>query len=513
MKSLLKAIKQHPLRSLLLFCIVVVASYFRLWELPQTVHFMGDQGRDALVVSRIFTDADLVFVGPVTSIGNMYLGPFYYYFMLPFLWLTYPSPLGPVYAVALVNIATIFLLYFWGRMLVGERGGLIAAGLMAFSTMSIALSRFSWNPNIVPFFSLAMVVATYQAWKKDPRYWSVVAVCFGILLQLHYVTLLAAAAAGVIWFWQLLSLKKDPARHKVLIKATIIGLGIWLLMLTPLFLFDMKHNWLNAHALGKIIFKEESFIRNDTTLIKTIKVDALNIVQRTKYIILDSSVVESKGFSPFIIVILLVIFLWQFRLSFKKKKLPRGPLVIGVYLTIGILGLSFYQHDVYDHYIAYLFPVVFLFLGFCLDKLFSLPKIGWLIVATILGWYGYANLKHLVFKSSGPSQTGLRLTASSIHQRVTPNEPYAIVLLSESKDLYGMNYRYFLSTDQSKRPVDPEHNNQADKLFIINEEQKTDTPQDLPIYEIVMFANKTPVEVYRLPQGISVTVLSKAGQP
>src|SRR5690606_24275698 len=86
----------------LMIAIVVVGAGLRLYNLPHTAQFLGDQGRDALIVSRIFKEGDLVFIGPVTSVGNMYLGPLYYYFMLPFLWLSYPSPLGPAYGVAIL---------------------------------------------------------------------------------------------------------------------------------------------------------------------------------------------------------------------------------------------------------------------------------------------------------------------------------------------------------------------------------------------------------------------------
>jgi hypothetical protein len=93
---------------------------------------------------------------------------------------------------------------------------------------------------------------------------------------------------------------------------------------------------------------------------------------------------------------------------------------------------------------------------------------------------------------------------------VTDGEPYSIVLLSESGDLYGMNYQYFLSTNKNKRPLAPERHHEADKLFIINEDKKSNTPQDLPIYEIVVFENKNPSEVYTLDDGMQITVLSKS---
>ena len=80
--------KQVTLERLFLLLILAVAIFLRFYNLKNTMMFQGDQGRDAMVVANIFKNLDPVFIGPVTSIGNMYLGPFYYYFMLPFLFLS-----------------------------------------------------------------------------------------------------------------------------------------------------------------------------------------------------------------------------------------------------------------------------------------------------------------------------------------------------------------------------------------------------------------------------------------
>ena len=62
--------------------VLVVASFFRLYRINETLMFLGDQGRDAIVAKRMLIDHDLTLIGPVTSVGNMYLGPFYYYFII-----------------------------------------------------------------------------------------------------------------------------------------------------------------------------------------------------------------------------------------------------------------------------------------------------------------------------------------------------------------------------------------------------------------------------------------------
>lgn len=82
--QLKKTFFKNPIANTILLVLIIAGSWLRLYRLSSTIMFQGDQGRDALIVAKMFKDFDLAFVGPVTSIGNMYLGPFYYYFMLPF---------------------------------------------------------------------------------------------------------------------------------------------------------------------------------------------------------------------------------------------------------------------------------------------------------------------------------------------------------------------------------------------------------------------------------------------
>jgi hypothetical protein len=50
---------------------------------------------------------------------------------------------------------------------------------------------------------------------------------------------------------------------------------------------------------------------------------------------------------------------------------------------------------------------------------------------------------------------------------------------------------------------------ETEKLFIIDEVQDGSRVVDSPIYEIVIFENKKPLETYKLENGPEITVLSR----
>src|SRR3990172_3363735 len=104
-------ILKNKLEALLLCLILILGAFFRLYRISEYMTFLGDEGRDAIVVRRLLVDFDPILVGPGTSIGNMYLGPLYYYMMAPALLLANFSPVGPAIMIALLGIATIFFVW------------------------------------------------------------------------------------------------------------------------------------------------------------------------------------------------------------------------------------------------------------------------------------------------------------------------------------------------------------------------------------------------------------------
>ena len=77
-----KAIFRWELIAIL--AILAVAAFVRLYRIDQYMTFLGDEGRDAVAMRDIVLLKHVPLIGPGTSIGNMYLGPWYYYLTAPF---------------------------------------------------------------------------------------------------------------------------------------------------------------------------------------------------------------------------------------------------------------------------------------------------------------------------------------------------------------------------------------------------------------------------------------------
>jgi hypothetical protein len=190
----------------------------------------------------------------------------------------------------------------------------------------------------------------------------------------------------------------------------------------------------------------------------------------------------------------------------QRHTLPTGILVLLAYLTTGIFGTAVYEHTLFIHYALYLFPVVFLLAGWLsfegIKRWYAAP-----VVIVMTGLFIWHNSQNMPLQTAGWTLDDIARTADSIAQRTEPDQPYNIVLLSGTGDIDAQNYRYFLTTTDNP-PVRDDQRGEVEQLFIINEDRKLDRVVDSPVYEIVVFPNKEPVEVYTVPEGPEITVLS-----
>src|SRR3989344_1341171 len=115
LKIMIKFLRKYYLSLIFILFVIMPAAYMRLYRISEYLTFLGDEGRDVLVVKRMLIDGKFTLLGPITSVGSIYMGPVYYYLMAPFLYLWNFDPTGPTVLVALLSLATVFLIYLIGE--------------------------------------------------------------------------------------------------------------------------------------------------------------------------------------------------------------------------------------------------------------------------------------------------------------------------------------------------------------------------------------------------------------
>jgi 4-amino-4-deoxy-L-arabinose transferase-like glycosyltransferase len=169
---------------------LLIAIFLRFYKIGPFTVFLSDQGRDAIIVKRIITFEHLPAIGPPTSIGHIFLGPFYYYLIAPFLWISRLNPAGMAIGVALLSIIGLIACYVLIRRDYKKTAADLFLILATFSFINIDYSRFSWNPNPLPYFSfITLYLAVLSFQKKNLIVSFLFGSLFALSIQLHYLAI------------------------------------------------------------------------------------------------------------------------------------------------------------------------------------------------------------------------------------------------------------------------------------------------------------------------------------
>ncbi len=459
-------------RNYLLITILVLAAFLRLWRLPAYTEFLGDQGRDLIIVRRFLTRGDLMFIGPRTSVGNMYLGPWYYYLIAPALFLAHFSPLGPAYLLALLGVTTVYLIFYFTCFWFDKKTAWLAALLAATSPVMVYYSLFSWNPNVMPLLSLLAVWLTWRLWaRKEIKQLPWLALVLALAINSHYLGLLLFPLVGVFWFWTGWRSRREQ-RGRQFLGYSFLAVLIFAFFLLPLFLFDLKHQFVNFHAFERFFTQRQTTVnlkiyKGLGQLVKVINQFFANLLLKK-----DNFSISSGGY---LLAGLLLWGLWQDR----KKTI--GWFLLS-WLIVGFLGLGNYKQHLYAHYYGFLYPLAIILLARALKhlKILAYPLIFYFLFLMLSHWHGW---QPPVFQLKRAQRV-----ATAICQRVGMvkggKENYNIVNLAAYNDFRAMAYRYFLLKDCSHPPLGIAHYAPGNLFVIWEDPEKYPDPVNTDIWEI-----------------------------
>lgn len=483
--------------TIILLILVLLAGFLRLYRFEDFMEFLGDQGRDARIAKQILVDRDFTLLGPPTSVGNMYLGPLYYYLMVPFLALTYPSPTGPAYAIAVLGILTVLGMYLLGRRMVGEWPALFAAVAYATAPQVVKLSRFSWQPNIAPFFGLLLLWSLWKGMRGDTWHWFWALIWIAILIQAHYVALLAGLScviAGLYWLYK--------SRWKGLIASIVpITFGILVLIMSffPLVLFDLRHNGQISRGFEEFFTQRaEREVRPFAETAALIWRDSHGVSMRTTVELLGASK-ELRSMNTWLTIAFLVGGIVAI-VRTKQAEHREGSILIFGSVLSAIVGLSIYRDQVFEHYFAYLFPAVFLLFGIVVWQVvrFSkLTRILGLLAVFGLSMYHISVMPYWGGRANGIAE--IRALSGKILEVLPSCERCNIAGLNQEREYRAYKHRFVL--EASGLELQDEYSYGGLKELIVVVENGED-PLQSPIYEIQEFVRESkgkPVEIARIP--------------
>lgn len=237
--------------NLLIFSILLVAFFIRVYRTGDLLGFYYDQGRDAKVIWDLWHAGKTFLIGPVTGLPGIFLGPLYYYLIAPFYLIGAGNPVYPSVFLSFLVTVSLFVLYKAGEEIGGKETGLITLLIGSFSNYLVFSSRWLSNPtpvylsSILLFYSFIKIVKS----KKTTSWWYVSFLMAGVSFQFES----ASAAFYMPVFFTFLVWQ----RSKIDRKRFLISSGLFLSTFLPQLIFNFRHGNILLNNIKEEVLKKD----------------------------------------------------------------------------------------------------------------------------------------------------------------------------------------------------------------------------------------------------------------
>lgn len=345
---LIKEISNHKTTYLFLSLILLIGFFVRVYRAGDLMGFYYDQGRDALVIWKLWNEGRPFLIGPITGLAGIFLGPFYYYLIAPFYLIGGGNPVYPAVFLAFLTICGVFMLYYLGWKFQDRTTGIIAAIIGSFSYYLILAGRWLSNPTPIMLTSMLFLYSLWKIVKTKNKYWWVIAsLLIGISLQLE--------SASAVFYLPVLVVLAVWQRKRIPGLKTILYSGmVFFVTLVPQILFNFRHENLIFNNFVRIIFEEKSF-RHDFWEVLDVR---LNYFWQVFY---SKIFMERKDLTLYFSVASVTALLSKIK---SKEEFHPVKLLL-IFITVPMIGYILFQGNfgnIYDYYMTgYYFPLVLLF--------------------------------------------------------------------------------------------------------------------------------------------------------
>ncbi|MEK7166086.1 MAG: glycosyltransferase family 39 protein, partial [Patescibacteria group bacterium] len=357
-------------------------------------------------------------------------------------------------------LATMMRIWGLARELISTRVAIIATFFYAISPLVIVHSHSSWNPNVLPFWSLLIIYGLLKVVVKHDYKWiCVVGASLGIALQLHYVALvfipIVVATLGLIR-WKL------PWKYWL----GVVGSGI--ITYSPFILFELRHQFINSLTVWQFVTRGGD-AKTFGLLYVTNKIWDLVVRLFWRLVVIENAEISILFLGLISITLIWLLFQTEKNIFYKK-----ALKVLLTWLAIGIGVLAFYTGTIYDYYLMFAFPLPFILLGIVGSYFLKFPITKWLVILIIV-LLAYFELKVTpISKPPNRLKAQTKEIADFVLEKAE-NKPMNFGLIAAGNSDHA--YRYFLEIGGNAPvvieppDVDPERQSVMQQLFVVCEEK------------------------------------------
>lgn len=448
-------LKKKYVVPIILTAIILVGAFLRLYHFSDYLHFELDQARDTIFVSEAVKNGliELPLLGAKASGTALRVGPAYYYLEYISALIFGNTPIGHALFVALFSIASIYVFYLLLKRFFNEFISLGLTYLYSISLFFVLYSRFSWNPNILPFVIIAGIYSLLRATdgkSRRPERWFVGTVLlFTIGTQLHFIAFVALPILAFIF----LAYK----RPKFSWKTWVASIFLILVLYAPVIANEIKFHGENTQAFFASITKKNNVQHNivekliQNTLSESegyalmlsgddhIVTPKLNL--RANHVSISCADYCHKTPTWKSILAILFFIGGSLLLLWRAYKTKNELALLGSWLVITFLIFTTLAYELPARFYLLVTPLPFIFLGILIQLLWQKnAMIAKIVFLTIIVLLSYSNFSFLAQRFSQLSQAGskiIRIPSDNILE-----EPTRVTLAQQEKVAQFLQEKY-----------------------------------------------------------------------
>ncbi len=437
--SFIKNLNAHKVIFIL---ILSFAAFIRFYRLPEMASFDYDQESASNIVYSIVKYDPVRLVGQELSFQGMFMGPFYYYFLTPFYYLTNLHPIGGFIGSIVISFAILAGYYLLARQLFGRN-----AALLALFLRSILHEELLHDWSMIPSYACELVVLAtwfcfYKIWNKQKVkiFLPLLTFLFGLYTSIYPVLF----PFFFVFIYLVVSKRIKPERYTLL-----LSIITFLVPLSPLIIFEFRYNFLQTQRLLGILSspKETPGITHFFYYIK------YNLLEIDRILNLRA-IPKILSLSLFFFTL---VFLIKKKIGFWKEEFHKRMLIASY--AIFIVSFTFLPTHVSDNYFIALSTLSLLYIAGMLALLVK-NKIFKIVLVLLLLNIAVFNLKLLKNRWDNPSLTTLAYKESIVREilRVQADKgEFYVSYISLPGWTYGFDYlfKYYGKEPLKGQPQEP----------------------------------------------------------
>lgn len=235
----MKNLKIHYKSILVLVLILLIGLFFRLYRVHEFYTFDHDQDLFSWIVKDIWVDHHIRLIGQETSLDGVYIGPLYYYSLIPFFAAFKMDPIGAVAQATLIGILSIFSIYYVFKKLFNTSAALIGAFIYAVSVPIAFLDRWVVPTQPTFLWSIWFLYTIFLLLTGNQRGLIYAGILAGLIWHIHI---------GLLPLMFLIPFSIFLSKKSLKMKHLLIGLLAFSIFTSPFWVFEIRHNFIEIHG-------------------------------------------------------------------------------------------------------------------------------------------------------------------------------------------------------------------------------------------------------------------------